>query len=53
MKKIFTGLDASDLMTFGGLALAGFGIGLFSVPVSLIVVGAILFGLGVFTAYPR
>jgi hypothetical protein len=52
MKKIFTQLDASDVMTYGGLALAGYGISLISLPVALIVVGAVLLCLGLFTSIP-
>jgi hypothetical protein len=52
MKKIFTLLDASDVMTYGGLTLAGVGISMISLPVALVVVGAVLFLLGIFTAIP-
>jgi hypothetical protein len=50
MKKFFSQIDASDVMTYGGLALAGSGIALISPPVALIVVGTVLFSLGIMTA---
>ncbi len=53
MKKFLASLDGSDVMTFGGLALAGYGIGQISVPAALIVVGTVLFLLGILTAFPR
>jgi hypothetical protein len=53
MKKFLTQLDASDVMTFGGLALTGYGISLISLPAALIAVGTVLLGLGIYTAIPR
>ena len=41
--------DLRDAFVFGGLALAGIGIGLMHLPAALIVVGAALFWLGVRT----
>ena len=52
MKNLISIVDGSDVLTFGGLALAGVGIGMVSVPVALIVVGMALFALGVFTTFP-
>lgn len=53
MKKLLSWLDLSDVLTFGGLGLVGYGISLFSVPIAWIVVGTALFFLGIFTAIPR
>jgi hypothetical protein len=52
MRKFLTRLDVSDALTFMGLALVGYGIYLISFPVALIVVGSILFLIGIFTAFP-
>lgn len=52
MKRIFSEIDLSDVQTYGGLALLGYGISLLSVPVAWIVVGAALFFIGLFTAIP-
>lgn len=53
MKKLLSEIDFSDVLIFIGLALAGYGISLISVPATWIVVGIVLFLLGIFTAAPR
>jgi hypothetical protein len=51
--KIFNRADTSDMLAFSGLAMAGAGLWMISLPLALVVVGAVLFGLGLFTAFPR
>ena len=43
MKRI----DANDLFIVTGLALLAVGVGIYSVPAALVVVGSVLFWLGV------
>ena len=46
MKKFFTRINGNDVMFFGGLGLLGVGIGLMSIPWALVVVGGILWFVG-------
>ena len=39
-------IDGNDVLILAGLALVGIGVGLWSVPAALGLVGAVLFGLG-------
>lgn len=46
-KKSFLKIDRIDWLVFGGLILLGTGIGMMSVAWALVVVGSILFCLGI------
>lgn len=47
LAKIFAAVDLRDVFVFGGLAAVGYGIAQIHVPAAWIVVGAIVFVLGV------
>lgn len=47
LAKIFAAVDLRDTFVFGGLAAVGYGIAQIHVPAAWIVVGAVVFALGV------
>lgn len=46
LKRLANLFDVRDALTFGGLALLGYGLYLVHPPTSMIVMGALLFWLG-------
>jgi hypothetical protein len=53
MKKLFEKIDSKDVLLFGGLSMTGVGVGAIYPAAALIVVGAVLFGLGIFSYIRR
>jgi len=46
-------IDVVDILTFGGLAMVGAGLWMVRPWVALVVVGGVLFGLGIWSSLPR
>lgn len=46
-------VDRVDVMAFGGLLVMGIGIGMLSVPWAMIIIGGLVFGIGIGAAMMR